>query len=169
MNWDAIGALGEVIGALAVVISLLYLSFQIRHAAKTAEDAAFRDVFASVGDHIGRMIDAENRPTLLKGLADYRSLSPEEKFTFDGIFTILLTMVESSVIANAAELMKDETLDNWRYYMGTRFFAYPGARDWWADSRAIYIPELQKFFEEIIASADHDSDFWGIKPTPDKS
>jgi len=28
MNWDAIGAVGEILGALAVVISIAYLSFQ---------------------------------------------------------------------------------------------------------------------------------------------
>ena len=31
MNWDAIGAIGEIIGAVAVVLSLIYLGFQIRH------------------------------------------------------------------------------------------------------------------------------------------
>ena len=31
MNWEAIGATGEVLGAIAVVISVLYLAFQIRH------------------------------------------------------------------------------------------------------------------------------------------
>jgi len=30
MNWDAIGALGEIAGALAVVVSIVYLSIQIR-------------------------------------------------------------------------------------------------------------------------------------------
>jgi hypothetical protein len=30
MNWDAIGAIGEIIGALAVVTTLLYLSVQVR-------------------------------------------------------------------------------------------------------------------------------------------
>lgn len=30
MNWDAIGAVGEIVGALAVVISLVYLASQIR-------------------------------------------------------------------------------------------------------------------------------------------
>ena len=33
MNWDAIGAVGEVIGAMAVVISIIYLAVQIRHGA----------------------------------------------------------------------------------------------------------------------------------------
>ena len=30
MNWDAIGAIGEIVGASAVVISLVYLASQIR-------------------------------------------------------------------------------------------------------------------------------------------
>ena len=32
MNWDALGALGEVMGAIAVFITLIYLATQIKHA-----------------------------------------------------------------------------------------------------------------------------------------
>ena len=32
MNWDAVGAIGEIVGAAAVVITLFYLGTQIRHA-----------------------------------------------------------------------------------------------------------------------------------------
>ena len=34
MNWDAIGAIGEVAGAVGVIITLLYLSIQIRQNSK---------------------------------------------------------------------------------------------------------------------------------------
>ena len=30
MNWDAVGAIGEVLGSVAVLISLIYLAFQVR-------------------------------------------------------------------------------------------------------------------------------------------
>jgi hypothetical protein len=30
MNWEAIGAIGEVLGALAVIVTLVYLAVQIR-------------------------------------------------------------------------------------------------------------------------------------------
>ena len=36
MSWDAIGAIGEVVGAIAVVCTLIYLAIQIREADKTA-------------------------------------------------------------------------------------------------------------------------------------
>ncbi len=37
MNWDAIGAIGEIVGALAVLVTLIYLAVQIRHAKKQIE------------------------------------------------------------------------------------------------------------------------------------
>ena len=45
MNWDAIGAIGEIDGAIAVVATLFYLAAQIRHGVKIAESDAFERVF----------------------------------------------------------------------------------------------------------------------------
>jgi len=37
-NWEAIGAIGEILGAAAVVATLAYLAIQVRHAKDTAAD-----------------------------------------------------------------------------------------------------------------------------------
>jgi len=42
MNWDMIGAIGEIAGALAVVASLVYLARQIRFSNRLAQAEAFR-------------------------------------------------------------------------------------------------------------------------------
>jgi hypothetical protein len=41
MDWDAIGAVGEMIGALAVVVTLAYLALQVRSSTKESEANAF--------------------------------------------------------------------------------------------------------------------------------
>ncbi len=46
MNWDAIGAIGEISGAIAVVATLLYLSKQIRQNSRSVEISALRDTTA---------------------------------------------------------------------------------------------------------------------------
>ena len=38
MNWDAIGAVGEIFGAFAVVATLIYLASQVKHAKEAAAD-----------------------------------------------------------------------------------------------------------------------------------
>ncbi len=39
MNWDAIGAVGEIVGAAGVILSLVYLAAQIRHNTKQVDEA----------------------------------------------------------------------------------------------------------------------------------
>ena len=38
MNWEAIGAIGEILGAAAVVLTLGYLAIQVRHAKNATAD-----------------------------------------------------------------------------------------------------------------------------------
>ncbi|MEJ2532247.1 MAG: hypothetical protein P8Y92_10640 [Halioglobus sp.] len=38
MNWDALGAIAELVGALAVVFTLVYLAFQVRYAKNATLD-----------------------------------------------------------------------------------------------------------------------------------
>ena len=51
MNWEAIGAVGEVVGAIAVVSTLIYLAVQIRHNNRSlaeATSASISQSFASI-------------------------------------------------------------------------------------------------------------------------
>ena len=40
MNWEALSALGEIAGAMAVIVTLVYLSVQIRQNTKASRVAA---------------------------------------------------------------------------------------------------------------------------------
>ena len=40
MNWEAIGAVGEILGAASVVATLFYVAVQVRHATSVARSAA---------------------------------------------------------------------------------------------------------------------------------
>jgi hypothetical protein len=59
MNWDAIGAIGEIAGAIAVVLSLMYLATQIRQNTKVAQSNTRQGVTNSA--MIGGQMLAENR------------------------------------------------------------------------------------------------------------
>ena len=51
MNWDAIGAIGEIIGAAAVVLTLFYLAVQIRQSNRLSSFQTARDIFAIFDDN----------------------------------------------------------------------------------------------------------------------
>jgi hypothetical protein len=59
MDWDAIGAIGEIVGASAVVVSLIYLATQIRQNTKVARSTMRHGITNSA--MVGGQIMAENQ------------------------------------------------------------------------------------------------------------
>jgi hypothetical protein len=52
MNWDAISAIAEILGAIAVVVTLMYLAIQIRQSTKVARSAT-RQAIAESAERLG--------------------------------------------------------------------------------------------------------------------
>lgn len=57
MNWDAIGAAGEVAGAVGVILTLVYLSVQIRRSTAQARSDALIKVNDMVRDVCMKLAD----------------------------------------------------------------------------------------------------------------
>lgn len=81
MNWDAIGAIGEIFGALGVILSLIYLSLQIRKSDRTARAESIRTVLDGFRDRtfLQGYTNPEIPRLLAKGLSDLNSLTANEK------------------------------------------------------------------------------------------
>lgn len=60
MDWEAIGAIGEIIGATAVVATLAYLALQIRHARQAAADVSRLNRGVGVRELLANMISDDD-------------------------------------------------------------------------------------------------------------
>ena len=163
MNWDAIGAIADLVGAAGVIASLLYLAVQVRHAARTAEDSAFRDIFAHLNEHINVMLALENREVIFRGLADYGGLPGQDKYVFDFLLTGYVNLLESALLANDADLLADVSLEDWGYHFRTRFLTYKGTLEWWTEAQYIFRRETRTWIDQQIERTDMASDIWNIK------
>ena len=81
MNWEAVGAVGEIVGAIAVVITLIYLARQMRQnssalrstTAQSANEMAFSVYNPIVANEYGRArytLAGTARPGTAIGLGD---------------------------------------------------------------------------------------------------
>jgi len=83
VNWEAIGAIGEVAGAIGVILTLGYLAVQIRAntaALKAEGSRANRVSGAPISVAIAQ--SSETARIFNSGLADFDSLTPEEQTRF---------------------------------------------------------------------------------------
>ena len=80
VNWEAISAIGQVVGAVAVVIYLLYVAREIRSDARSAR-------LASVGTLNRCLAQLATHPHLAevwnRGIRDWESLEGADRRTFE--------------------------------------------------------------------------------------
>ena len=62
MNWDAAGAIGEIVGALAVVMSLIYLASQIRIQNREAKISSVHDITEAFRLAIWNLDEGSEKP-----------------------------------------------------------------------------------------------------------
>lgn len=83
MNWETAGSIGEVIGALAVVVSLIYLAVQIKQNSGIAKSVAIQHwASASALEKSAIFSDPEFATFLTKSMTNYDDLDQVEKLRF---------------------------------------------------------------------------------------
>jgi hypothetical protein len=86
MNWDALGAIVEIIGAIAVLVTLFYLATQIRQSNATARFETTRELMAQFND-LNRLYatDSTVRQVLLKE-GDLSREEQEQLYTYADMY-----------------------------------------------------------------------------------
>jgi hypothetical protein len=75
VNWEAISAIGQIVGALAVVISLIYLAREIRSNARATRRAAMRSLLEAFNQLTQQLSSHSDLTELwLRGIDDLESL-----------------------------------------------------------------------------------------------
>ena len=70
MNWEAIGAVGEIVGAIAVIATLAYLAIQVRQGTNSVQGAAELEASKQFTDWHARITNSlELRTVWDKGAA----------------------------------------------------------------------------------------------------
>ena len=148
MNWDAIGAIAELLGSVAVVITLLFLAAQLRSNSAMLRNSSMQSQAAAMTGWAANLAgDPELYSLYRKGLIDDASLSKEELGRFD----LVLVQVFQSVSAIHRQYvnggMDDATWEANLLTLGASFNT-PGGRASW--ERQKYMLD-DRFRDEVEA------------------
>ena len=149
MNWEAVGAIGEVVGALGVIMTLGYLAIQIRQnsaVVRSATRQAISTTQAEVGYRLAE--NAELRSSALQ-FTNLESTVPETELAAHFYLRALLRTYE-----NQYHQYVDGTFDEslWAGYRNSmaQNFASPAIREFWGAHRSLYSVEFAAFIESDL-------------------
>jgi len=110
MNWDAIGAFGEVLGAIAVFVSLIYLAVQTRNNTKALRSSAFHQVRESFSQvSLAITVDPELAVLADRAAKNDQSLSENEIVRYNFLLTTLVRRGESAYFQSSEGNLQMET------------------------------------------------------------
>lgn len=162
MNWDAIGAIGEAIGAIGVIATLVYLAAQIRqnsHVVRSATRQAVSTAQADIGLQLAtsRELRAAAAPWLLDADSATAPDAQLVQMRDDMFLRGVLRMFENQYHQNKDGVFEDEM---WAGYLENmrRIFLVPAFRDFWEVYRALYSTDLSAFVDAQIREGPGTSD-----------
>jgi hypothetical protein len=100
MNWDAIGAIGETIGAAAVVVSLLYLAVQIRAQNKQSRLSALHEMSRILRDVTAIFATEDMTDIFVRANQSYDSITDAESVRLIVLVTNFFRAWEDAFLEN---------------------------------------------------------------------
>jgi hypothetical protein len=161
--------IAEIVSAFAIVLSLIFVGFQLKDNAKATRSATANATVASIGAwYAGNGQNEQASAVLLNGIENPDSLSREQWFQFAYNMHALLLNFQNSYY-----LVEEGTLDQDVRDSQTVVIAavkdQPGFLRVWSQRRDIFFPEFQTYVDAIIASDEVKSKglYRDVHPTED--
>jgi hypothetical protein len=142
MNWDAVSALADLGGTFAVLVTLVYLSIQVRQANEQRKGEAYRHILDSLNHHLDSLTQSrETIAILTRGRVSLGDLTEDERLIFELIHIRVLNSLESYYEQQIEEMPpgidRDRQIEN-LVGIAQWYFAYPGAAEIWQKIRHFY-------------------------------
>ena len=150
LNWDAIGAIGEVFGGVTVLATLFYFSFQIRQSNKLAEAQSQRELLNL--NVFNPIIENPNLTTEYRAcLNRYEKQDADVKTRFNFIMLNYCLQIEAVFRMHEQGLIAEQSYNGFLSACSSMINT-PGGSSWWSEVSGTFALD----FIEALATFEHD-------------
>ena len=156
MNLDDLANMGQVIGAIAVVVSLIYVALQIRQNTNAVRSATVQ----TVHEHFAKWYhlvaaDDELAKIIANGLRDYESLSEHQRVRFVAAFMAFLSYSQNAFLKWRQGLLASPLWLGWELVIMNLVCA-PGGKAFWKDRAYMFGDEFRRYIDhDLIKREPH--------------
>lgn len=153
-DWEAISAIAQIVGSIAVVFSVLYLAVQVHSSTRVAKVAA-QDAAAASLREVTRPFaeNAELARIWRIGLEDLQSLPAEEQARFFHCCYQFLKAFETIHFHQVHGLMDEQVWQGWcgllQHYIGS-----PGMDHYWKLRPDLFSVRFREFIQKLERPAE---------------
>jgi hypothetical protein len=163
-----LGNYGEFIGAIAVVITLVYLAFQVKFGRESldANTTALRaqaisEVTRNVHEQMHMLVQGHDMAGAFQRFASEESLEPLDAFLIDSILTAVFVARQNEFFQWKHGLIDEEVFRSMHHVILTMLGSSNGEHWWQHEGRLLYAPQFVRFVDELRQGrSTEDFDSW---------
>ena len=147
MNWEAIIAVAEVVGAIAVVLSLIYVATQIKQNTEASRAQSINQINGQYGALMSQIATNSDLAHIYRKATDGEELEPDESVRYTAYLSAFFAFIEEIYLLHRSGIYEENLGqgDAVEFLAPTvrRLLASPAAVHWWKEeSRNLYVAEL---------------------------
>lgn len=148
MDWNAVSAIAELLGAVGVALTVIYLAIQIRKNTKATHSQTYQLATASLAEMAAIVgTDKELARIFLTGMENPGQLKDEEFVQFGYLGISLFRRFENVFFQYQSGMIDDD------FWTGHRdnilwFFHRPGMQVWWKDRKFAFSKSFREFLDK---------------------
>ncbi|NKC00321.1 MAG: hypothetical protein GKR90_17795 [Pseudomonadales bacterium] len=148
MNWEAIGAIGEIVGALAVVISLVYLALQIRTQNREAKLSSIHEITTAHRDVLSQLQNPNISDIWVEATTDFENLEPSKQVRFVSVAVNIYKVSEEAYYQAQSGRLESHI---WQGMVAqlSEFHSWPGAQQVWRFRQSNFSQPFIDFVDSI--------------------
>ncbi len=153
---EDLGNIGDFVGGIAVVVSLVYLAYQIRRNTLSLQFATIQNAAQAITEIMELMArDPELLRVFHSGTHDFDALSQEDRLRFASLMGAMLHRFENLVAQAEGGLLPRDAWDSAANRLrGT--FALPGTLTWWERGKHVFNDPLRHWIESEVIPKPND-------------
>jgi hypothetical protein len=150
LNWEAIGASGEVVGAIGVIVTLVYLAAQIRQNTKALNAATFQANTELWLDWYLGVAEAGASEAYGRGMTGRADLDARSFQRFFLICRSQFLVFENQYYQYRHGALEEGAFLGYEGIMKSATLAWPGMRAFWQINRHGYSPDFVAYVDGLI-------------------
>ena len=154
MNWDAVGAIGETAGAVAVIATLFYLALQVKQATAVARASARQVVSQMNVDSLEASFDSHLLSSAAKKATLGEELTPDEHSNYVRWILLRMRVFENAHYQRRQRLLEEEEWSGYVVLIAGLVGRASYAHTHWTWAAPSYSPSFVAEVERIIESAE---------------
>jgi hypothetical protein len=156
MSLEEWGAIAEIIAALAVVITLVYLAIQVKHSkesldanTKAIRGQAISDVTRNVHDQMQMLAQGHDMTEWFDSFVKGDTLDSKKALLTDAFLSAVF-MARQNEFLQWRQGLLDEAVFQSLHHVTRLLLLSPNGEHWWLyEGRSMYAPEFVEFVDEL--------------------